>query len=260
MTTATLGRLLEVIRRATGASRVELIDADVPAPADTIRRELPSGRSLLVHVAPGDEAREGRLDALVASFGGLLDEARDDWGEPGNDASERLSGEGRPDRGASLVAELRWLAHEAGASEALVIDAHSPVVWGSSHGLAAEEALEPALRLVSSEGPMDAPDNAPLSEIAQQTVREVRARPEVHQLPRGGHLRHVEMSDERGYLVRSFADIYLVLLLYPGRFDEVAAERLLHSSLPRIEHWVLGLPPPGPEAGGSAQAARNPRR
>lgn len=235
MSTGTIDRLLEVIRRSLGASRVELID-EAQAPEGVLRWSLPSGRAVLVRFdeAPPPDASE-RLQALLSSFGGVLSEGSSQGGE----------------HGVSLVDELATLAGAVGASEALVIDARSPVVWGSSHGITSEELLAPRLRLVTDDQP---PSPSPLSEAARQVIRRVRALPEIEELARGGHLRHTLMEDDLGLLARSFAGIYVLVLLYGGRFDELKTERHLHSALPMIERLVMGLPPPGPAEGGGAAA------
>ena len=48
------------------------------------------------------------------------------------------------------------------------------------------------------------------------------------------------MEDDLGLLARSFAGIYVLVLLYGGRFDELKTERHLHSALPMIERLVMG--------------------
>lgn len=242
MAGTTIERLLEVVRRSLKAARVELMDED-KAPAGVLRWSLPSGRAVVVHFdgAPAPQASE-RLQALLSSFGGVLME--------GESEGAAAASEGA----ASLVDELSLLATAVGATEALVIDAHSPVVWGSSHGITSEEVLGPRLRLVTEESARE--EGSVLSAEAQQAVRRVRALPESEELPRGAHLRYTHMDDQQGLVARSFAGIYVLVLVYPGRFDELKTERQLHSSLPRIEQLVLSLPPPGPAEGGGSAAAK----
>lgn len=237
MATGTIERLLEVVRRSLRASRVELID-EAKAPEGVLRWSLPSGRAVAVYFdgAPPPQASE-RLEALLSSFGGVLSE-----GSAPDEGDERE---------VSLVDELATLTEAVGASEALVIDAHSPVVWGSSHGITSEEVLGKRLRLVKG---TDAPGPSPLSVAAQQAIRKVRALPEIEELARGGHLRHTLMEESAGLLARSFADIYVLLLVYDGHFDELKTERHLHQALPIIERLVMTLPPPGPAEGGGAAA------
>lgn len=237
MSKETVERLLEVIRRSLKASRVRLLEHE-QAPEGALCWSLPSGKVVAVQFdgVPDPLAAE-RLQTLLSSFGGVLTEG---------------GGEREPieEQSVSLVDELAQLAEAIGAVEALVIDAHSPVVWGSSHGISSEELLGPRLRLVTE----DDPPASPFSPLARRAIRHVRALPEVDDLSRGGHLRLSFVQDDLGLLARSFAGIYVLLLVYDGRFDELKTERHLHHALPLIERLVLGLPPPGPAEGGGAAA------
>jgi hypothetical protein len=233
----TIERLLEVIRRSLKASRVRLLSQE-QAPEGALCWSLPSGKVVAVQFeGPPDPLAAERLEALLSSFGGMFTEG----------GGER---EPHEEQSVSLVDELAQLAEAIGAVEALVIDAHSPVVWGSSHGISSEELLGPKLRLVTA----DEPPSSPLSPLARQAIRHVRSLPEIGELSRGGHLRLSLVQDGLGLLARSFAGIYVLLLVYEGRFDELKTERHLQQALPLIERLVLGLPPPGPAEGGGAAA------
>ena len=54
-----------------------------------------------------------------------------------------------------------------------------------------------------------------------------------------------------GYVARSFADIYVLVLVFDRPYDELCAEREIAAALPVIERLILALPPldPGPLAG-----------
>lgn len=239
MTKGTIERLLEVIKRSLKASRVRILPQE-QAPEGALCWSLPSGKVVVVQFeGPPDPLAAERLRALLSSFGGMLTDG----------GSEREEHEAQ---GVTLVDELAQLAEAIGAVEALVIDAHSPVVWGSSHGISSEELLGPRLRLVTA----DDPPSSPLSALARQAIRRTRALPEIDELARGGHLRHTLMEENLGLLARSFAGIYVLLLVYKGQFDELKTERHLQQALPMIERLVLGLPPPGPAEGGGAAAAK----
>lgn len=58
-------------------------------------------------------------------------------------------------------------------------------------------------------------------------------------------------DDHLGLLMRSFASIYRLLLVFEGRFSELKAEGETVHVLPIIENLVLALPPvdPGPKGG-----------
>lgn len=56
-------------------------------------------------------------------------------------------------------------------------------------------------------------------------------------------VRLATQTDHFGFLARGFASIYLVVLVFPGRFSELRAERALALDLRGIERLVLSLPP-----------------
>ncbi|MCS6900917.1 MAG: hypothetical protein RMJ98_15140 [Myxococcales bacterium] len=232
----TIERLLEVIRRSLKASQVSLLSPE-QVPEGALCWSLPSGKVVAAHFdGPPDPLAAERLEALLSSFGGMLAEG----------GGKR---ELHADRRVSLVDELAQLAEAVGAVEVLVIDAHSPMVWGSSHGISSEELLGPKLRLVTADEP-----SSSLSQMARRAIRQVRSLPEIGELARGGYLRLSLVQEGMGLLARSFAGIYVLLLVYEGHFDELKTERCLQQALPLIERLVLGLPPPGPAEGGGAAA------
>jgi hypothetical protein len=88
----------------------------------------------------------------------------------------------------------------------------------------------------------------------------VRAHPALVSLHRGGHLHHAERGDTFGWIARSFAGIYVLVVVFESAFDELRVERAIQHSLPIIERLVLALPPhdPAPMAGAMA-IRRRPR-
>lgn len=135
MSESPLEELLAIVRRDLGAVDVRLADSDVAPAAASVGCEVPGGRRIVADFAepPVDpEACQRRLEVLVASFAAVLSLPAD----------RRSS---RPPAADSLHDELTALAQRSGAVEALVIDAHSPVVWGSAGEqvdlAAAEEAV-----------------------------------------------------------------------------------------------------------------------
>ncbi|MFO0668793.1 MAG: hypothetical protein U0235_04070 [Polyangiaceae bacterium] len=266
-------RLSSLIRRELGAGDVRVLPlAEAPAEADNVLSvSMNDGRVVVVTFAdtPADRtALSRRLAMLVTTFAQGLTEPH-------------LRDRGPVTR--SLHEELRALATRAQACDALVLDGQSPVVWSSATGTA--EELDEALRLIElcrldflrdtrgegGEKDEPAPDGAsspelpaPLEsslvlrdvdatpEVSIRAIQDVRGLPEMAGLRRGKTLHHVQRGDDYGYLAKSFAGIYLLVLVFDEAFDELRAERALADALPRIERLVLALPPrdpaPGPQS------------
>ncbi len=176
-----------------------------------------------------------------------------------------------------------------------MIDAHSPVVWGSASGClhaagTSASGQAETIRLVDlsrhellvlskdelatdAQPPTTPPpsprredaaaesavDSAAL-ELMARAADSVRALPEFSGLKRGHPLvaRHHEPGF--GYVVHSFAGIYVLILIFDGVFDELRAERSVHESIERIERLVLALPPLDPTPDPTANVVRMPRR
>lgn len=88
----------------------------------------------------------------------------------------------------------------------------------------------------------------------------VRALPQVVHLHRGEHLHESVRAPELSYVVRSFATIYMLLLVFERPFDELRAERSIAHTLPTIERLVLALPPHEPMPPMAGQGAMRIRR
>ncbi len=102
---------------------------------------------------------------------------------------------------------------------------------------------------------------APCAERARRVISRLRARPILPQLHCGEHLHEAVVDASVAYLARSFASIYIVVLVFPGPFDELGAERALVRSLPIIERLVISLPPDNtPEHRQGAVVALRPKR
>ena len=263
-------RFLSLAKRELQAEDVRLLDAGESAPeaSNTVVARLPDGRHVVASFpdAPKDaEALGRRLAMLASTFADAL----------ASPPSERMRS--RPPAVSTLHEELKALAQRARASDVVVIDVDSPVVWGSASIPSRPRALTAfGLRDVShveeSERTQDLVPPAPLesSPIAteEQDVPEqtrlalvaVRRLP-LESLHKGRHLRHLEREDP-SYLVLSFSSIYLLCMVFDAEFDELRAERAAHESLPRIERLVLALPPldPSPAPMGGVVALRRPRK
>ena len=92
-----------------------------------------------------------------------------------------------------------------------------------------------------------------------RAMAEVRGLPDLAGLRRGGHLRHMVTEPGFGYVARSFAAIYVLVVIFDGPFEELLVKRAIAQALPTIERLVAALPPldPRPTAG---VAALRPRR
>ncbi len=256
-----IDRLLTLVRRELGAADVRVeprASLTAPAGENELRLPLEEERVLVaIFEAPPDDraTRERRLAMLVESFAGALDEA----------SAQRPSA--RPPS-MTLQEELEALAERAGALDALVIDGRSPVVWGDvdpdhvGTPRASVIDLREAMK-ARAEGRPSVPPPAeadPVGPLRARALREVRALPAAAQLHKGAHLHHVEWIEGFGYLARSFAGIYVLVLVFGARFDELGAERAVANALPAIERLVLALPPLDPQPmGGAVAMRRRPR-
>jgi hypothetical protein len=372
-----ISEFLEVVKKSLGARDARILNEDEAPPTDSqaLVCELQSGQLLAVTFADAsanqDSARR-RLEMLVRAFASTL----------GAPSGERPAG---VPKARALNDELAALVERAGALDAVVIDANSPVVWGGATfdlGEMAEEeperepdnviridrqsasvrrselvdrarelgvrmfealAIDPrAMMVVPREicvkhrvvplfggesglllamadatnvdaiheavlatglevepglanerliqfvlawnqagdtrnvadviGTLE-PDQRALREALATTVRDkwtrhfavrkaihvVRAMPEMNTLYRGGHLNRSVIEPDFALIARSFAAIYVLIVVFRGPFDELRAKHAVSHALPAIESLVLALPPrdPPPSIAG-AKAMRRP--
>ncbi len=288
-------RFSALVKRELGADDVRILEVtDAPSHAPNVLfASLLGGRHVAVTFGTAPDSPPAllrRLEILVRTFPHALE-------EPGTEVHRPA----RPPISLSLHDELRALAQRARAVDAVVLDAHSPVMWGSAITRAPErnvyaEDLGPALerleesrrdllrviRELSPEtamgaeqdvGPpaplpsgnvlMDVDDDEPETpEVSHRAIRQVRALPEIPALRRGRPIVHVVRETGFGYVARSFAGIYLLVLVFDDVFDELRAERAITEALPKIERLVLALPPldPGPAPSANVIAIRSRRR
>jgi hypothetical protein len=95
----------------------------------------------------------------------------------------------------------------------------------------------------------------------RRAIQVVRAMPEMAMLHKGGHLNRTLTEPSFALIARSFAAIYVLVVVFPGPFDEIRAKHAISQALPIIESLVLALPPrdPPPSISG-AKAMRSPTR
>lgn len=290
MTDPALQRFVDLVRRELGAKDVVLAEELAPPPPQEgvrptiLTAYLHDGRRVdALFDAPPPQPMVRRFEMLVHAFDAAL--------------SSKAEPPKRPTP-ASLRDELRALANRAGAVDALVIDAHSPVVWGSvsERPLAVEAAhvqpmtdnVRDAVRVLHEshrdlvaalrgtpggndldddddhDGPSDDAEarstGEPPAPPAARAIDEVRRLPAIESLHKGGHLSYVVRETDYGCLARSFAAIYVLVLVFDRSFDEIRAERAIRDSLHKIERLVLALPPLDPQPMGQVMALRRRRR
>lgn len=259
-------RLEALLRRDLGAAELHVIperaENDVDAErvagdapsleAAHLSAALPRGRRLVVVLADPESDRDAlqrRLDVLVTSFHELLEGVADD-------EAHRVSPAER------LHDELRELGAAAGAVDALVIDAQSDVVWGAAE---AEDAEPHVVRPPAEVIPLDPAARGSVAPPAPRTHAEraidrVRAEPVMPTLARGlGTLALHDREGDPPVLARSFAQIYVLVLVFEEPFDEIRAERAIQARLGPIERLVLALPPLDPTPNVGVRAVRRRR-
>jgi hypothetical protein len=275
-----LSRFLELCAREMDASDVRAEPrGTVQASAKVIVVPLGERSEVVVTFdeAPADiDARQRRLEMLATAFSAAIEGA-------GPERPKRV-------KRRSLRRELEALAIRADAIDAVVIDAHSPIVWGAVAGPVAspvtnviplnEESRARIERIQEShrdliaviddtdddEDDADRTSATPApgtpSPLTTRAVADIRGLPATAQLHRGGHLAYNKREENYGVVARSFAAIYVLILVFDKAFDMLRAERALREDLPIIERLVLALPPfdpePSPRAG--VIALRRPRR
>lgn len=292
MRVASLLRLLDLVRRELPAddARIELGGRE-PEPEHNLWCELSEGFRLVAvfDAPPADPGqRKTHLEALARSFSGALSGV--DFDAPGDRhelASRRLDD------------ELEALADRAGAIRAVVIDTQSPVIWGTSGARRHEDDVDTALHtaravdkaqqagvdlagLLESDDPMavmaDCGVERSVAHFLAQDVERIRKESRRsgsawrHHLLTAHGIAAVRGEKEApedlllrdaefGLIVRAFASIYRLLLVFDGQFSELHAEAAALRALPVIERLVLALPPidPGPKGGARVIDLRKPR-
>jgi hypothetical protein len=249
---ADLDRFLALVRRELGAREALVVDGLEPPVADPVL-EMCSRVGTAKWVAarfdapPEDrDTKQRRLDMLASTFDTVVEET----------PPSRRS---RPPVTSSLQDELEAVRARALALNAVVIDANSPVVWGAARADGLSKADD---NVVPGPGAPPGEPEPPAIVASRRAVQLVRTLADSAGLRKGRPLRHAEREGTTPFFVRSFASIYLLVLVYDAAFDQLRAERAATEALPRIERLVLALPPqdPPPDVGAGVIAMRRPRR
>jgi hypothetical protein len=284
-----LARFLELVRRELGAedARIELGGRD-PDDARIVWVALPDGGRLvaLLAVAPEDAERlRDRMRALADTFADTI-------------ASGVAEHAGHPTKAHfayELDDALEVLARSTGATDAVVIDERSPVIWGGASPRGSEDADVASWVSSAAQGAaragMDLADLAGASADdaerrlaaaklgAEDRSRVLRALPRIRALgPRdAASLRRLVLvlraianvrrdpaaekalpsdTDALGWIARRIGGIYHLVLVFDGAFSELHAEATLIRALPVIERLVVGLPPVDPSPSARGQVVR----
>lgn len=243
-------RLTELIRRDLGARHVELVtpeDVAVDRVDGELTVALPHGHTVRVEVDPDADqvALQRRLETIVSSFWETLTEA--------------LPKAPRPNLWDALHRELAELVEAAGAVNAVVIDAMSSVTWAEADAAESVPHVEEHLAEVIPihRSPRETPPaDPPELSVTERAIESVRRLPAMAALSKGGQLTHHERDTDTPYVAKSFASIYVLLLVFDAPFDELRAERAIHARLETIDRLVVALPPLDPTPIGGAKAIR----
>lgn len=233
MSDPALQAFLEVLQQELGADDAYLqLGGKTTDGEGRFFHSLGDGTHVVVAFAapPADSAVvHERLKALSSTFRSTLDSAVAGAAQPRQvmDFARRR-----------LDEELSGLSERASAVRAFVFDLDSPVVWGASalkeqDAAAATSELERALHGLRARG-------EELKQAQRHTVR-------------------VTLDDGVEALVRPFAGLYVLALLFRDPLSEpIALGAILHA-VGLIEKLVLALPPIDPEPGAKVIRLRSPR-
>jgi hypothetical protein len=272
-------RFLELVCHELGAADAHVSLGGLPPSQDPCAIHAELGEHQRVHARWSDplepsarETAERRLRALIETFSLSLEEAAP--------ALRRVAS-----APSALDEALGLLARRARAEEAAVLDHASPEVWGSSEvprdGLTVEDAT--ALSRAAASLAAIGESMTDLVALDDASVRErLRARG-IDGLAEHTHARAVAwaralgprasdamrlrmaraiaaaraheqgapLPDDLWMLVRPFANIYRLVLLFDGPPSALHVEAALLRMLPMIERLVLSLPPRDPVSRGA---------
>jgi hypothetical protein len=258
-------RRLEMLIRTFGQSLVQ-DEQEQPAsrrpPQVTLTEEL---RALT--------QRAQAINALVIDT-----ESPIEWGSA-LPADGRSGGSARPGDGGGTVAMLDWSRRqlmdgirtdldEEDANDASVGDVAAAASGVGGVSLADSSDMPAAAVASVAAAPVveaAAPALSELTEVerwhalSEQAKTAARALPGTSAMAKGGHLHHAARGGP-WFVARSFAGIYLLVLVFEGEYDELRAERAILEGLARVERMVMALPPLDPEPAPTADVIRLRRR
>lgn len=275
-------RFLAVVRQELAADDARLELGGRP-PEHAVWVELDGGWRL-VALFDGEiddvEDRRQKLAALVESFHGTMKELQRAPPVPALAARATARSE--------LRLCLDVLCERAKAAAAVVVDEHSPVVWGTSTGAAwlddaaraaeigrilnkaAQAGFDPIAWLGQADPATPAlPKDVRDELVARRSALRLLVSQTAAPAARLAVLRTVALAREDGELTvrgddfsaitRRFGGIYRLALAFEGGYSELHADSTLARALPSIERLVRDLPPIDPTPVG-ARIFTLPRR
>ncbi|WP_437595975.1 hypothetical protein WMF28_25645 [Sorangium sp. So ce590] len=286
-------RYLDLVQRELSADDV-LIELGGRPPGDprAVWCALPNGSRLVARFAepPGEPARVSRqLEELAASFSGLSSGGGDQ--RPSRSGStHRLDDEleGLASRAGALGAivvddtsPVIWGTSEPRRDEVDVGDALLLAQWADDVERVGvnlidlleldDAALEQALATTSLGPGARETIAGHLQKIRERGSRSPMAWRRQVAIARAidrvrgpaasesaAHGRFISQHEQVGVYARAFANIYRLILAYPGPFSELQAEGSVQQALPLIERLVLALPPIDPHRGAKILHLRRP--
>ena len=288
-------RFLDLVRKELDAqdTRAELGGLDPDDPKLLWARVAGGFRIVAVFAAvpPDRDDKQAHLDHLVTGFSQTLTQA-----------SSLPAPPSVPETAAKRLDEaLEALRARTGAVAVVIVDGHSPVMWGSSDperhaddvaelvktgdaigtllandvdldGICALRGVDALRRLreLSLGGTAAAlrgstalrgealallarvlagNDETVVRHSLLTCLAVARTRHQAHGPTSSPSSRWVHHDVQFGYLVRGFANIYLLVLVFEGAFSELYVESAVVHALPAIEQMMLALPPLDPDPG-----------
>lgn len=271
-------RFLELLSRELGADDARLeLGGDDPEDARLVFANLPDSFRLVAVFAqpPSDpDQKRARLLELASGFSETL--ARISTPVPPSAPLESAF--------QRLDAALEGLRSRVGAVSVVVVDSHSPVLWGTSDARRPDDDAEASVQVGQALGAalaagieLDAVCALPAEHaamrlralgVADESARALAAglegrdesvlrhhlltclalsRARADAAASQEPLRTAHHEPQFGYFARGFANIYVLLAVFEGAFSELTVEAGVLHALPAIEQLVLALPPLDPE-------------
>lgn len=256
-----LDRLLQLVCRELEAERAWIEYGSEPPP-NAVSAPVRDGWRLCATLPDPSDTARGRLEELAASFDRVLLEA----------AAAAPTPATGPDPATPLREALDVLVDRTAAEAAWVIDERSPVVWGASSGADWLTNIERAREIGRALG--DASTEQVVHWVGGQQVPPPPAALQPH-LPALAHALEDQRADRLltlwaavgrasdeprpwswqrdplHVLVRPFAAIYRLMVLFEGPFSPLHAETTIGRALPVIERLVADHPPIDPTPKGA---------